>query len=150
MAKGYPKKKKFVPQNKEKYVGNVDLIIARSNLELRFMRWCDTHSSVIRYSSEEVIIPYIKPTDKMYHRYFVDFLLTIRDKDDVEHTYLVEIKPKSQTKPPRKSKNKTNRAYLTETATFLVNKAKFAAAEKYCEQRGWKWKVLTEDQLKTL
>jgi hypothetical protein len=59
---------------------------------------------------------------------------------------LVEIKPKSQTKPPRKSKSRTRN--LQEAATYMKNQAKWVAAQEYARKRGWKFEIWTEKELK--
>ena len=63
----------FKPTNPEKYKGNVDKIFYRSSWELKFNNWCDKHPSVLEWSSEEIVIPYKKPTDNQMHRYFLGF-----------------------------------------------------------------------------
>ena len=54
-------------------------------------------------------------------------------------------KPKKETKPPKKRK-KTSR-YIQEVKTWGVNEAKWKAAEEYCKDRKWEFKILTEDHL---
>lgn len=139
-------KGKFTPKFPEKYVGDPTNIIYRSSWELKFMNWCDMSSSVLRYSSEETIIPYRCPTDNRLHRYFVDFKIDVRSRDGSVKTYLVEVKPAGQTKPPVYPGKRTKR-YLTEALTFMKNQAKWEAAERYCKDRGWDFKIITEHEL---
>lgn len=128
-------------KNPEKYEGDPTNIIYRSSWELRFMIWCDKNPSIIKFSSEETIVPYVSPLDGRYHRYFVDFKIkTVKNE-----VYLVEIKPKAQTLPPQGTK-KTKR-FLTESATFLTNQAKWEAAKRFAADRKWKFIVLTEIEL---
>lgn len=125
----------------EKYVGDPSNIIMRSSWETKFAIWCDKNPQIVRWSSEETIIPYVSPVDGRTHRYFVDFKIqTVNGK-----TYLVEIKPFKQTLPPE-SKRKTKR-YLEEAATFLVNQAKWEYAKKYAKTRNWEFIVITEKEL---
>jgi hypothetical protein len=131
-------KRSFVPINKEKYKGNWTNIISRSSWETKFMLWCDKNPHVLFWESEETVIPYISPVDNRPHRYFVDFKIVL----STGKTYLIEIKPAAQTVPPT-GKKKTKRL-LQETATFLVNQAKWDAAERFAKARGWEFKVLTE------
>lgn len=134
-------KRKYIPLFPEKYVGNPNDIIMRSSWETKFAIWCDKNPQVIKWSSEETVVPYVSPLDGRKHRYFVDFKIqTINNT-----TYLVEIKPKNQTMPPQGTR-KTKR-YLTEAATFMVNQAKWNAATRYAEDRNWKFIVLTEVEL---
>ena len=137
---------KFKPKNPEKYAGDPTNIIYRSSWELKFMNWCDSSTNVLKYSSEETIIPYRCPTDNRLHRYFVDFRIQIRSRDGSIKTYLVEVKPDGQTKPPVYPGRKTKR-YLTEAMTFMKNQAKWEAAVNYCKDRGWEFKIITEKEL---
>jgi hypothetical protein len=133
-------------KNPDKYAGNPTNVIFRSSYELKFMNWVDANSSVVKWSSEETIIPYVCPTDNRAHRYFVDFKIQIKGKDGIVQTYLVEIKPASQTVPP-KPRAKNNKRFLIEAGTYLKNRAKFEAAERYCKDRNWKFIILTEHHL---
>lgn len=139
-------KRKFKPLFPQKYDGDPTNIIMRSSWETRFASWCDRNSSVIKWSSEETVIPYRSPVDNKIHRYFVDFKIQTRDKDGRLMTYLVEVKPSKQTKPPEFPGKRTQK-YLTEAATFVVNQAKWKAAEEYCKDRGWQFKIITEYEL---
>lgn len=109
------------------------------------MKYCDQTSKVLRWASEEVVIPYINPIDKKTHRYFVDFLIELTTPEGVK-TWLVEIKPKKQCSEPEKKKRIT-KGYVTEVKTWITNKAKWEAARKTSEARGWDFKILTEDDL---
>jgi hypothetical protein len=145
-------KGKFSPQDPSKYLGDPTRIIYRSLWERRFMVYCDTNPFILKWASEEVIIPYISPLDKKLHRYFPDFYVKMRDKYGNIKETLIEVKPKKQTKPPDKKKQFTekgnkSRRYLNEVATYAVNEAKWKAAVEFCEDRNWEFKILTEDQL---
>jgi hypothetical protein len=139
-------KGRYIPKNPQKYEGDPTAVIYRSSWELRFMRWADTNFNVIKWCSEEIVIPYICPTDNKLHRYFVDFRIQTRDKEGRLNTYLIEIKPESQTKPPAVPKRMTQR-FLTEAATWVKNEAKWKAANDYSKDRGWKFMILTEKHL---
>jgi len=97
------------------------------------------------WNSEEVVVPYKSTVDKKLHRYFVDLLIQMNDKS----TYLVEIKPKKETKPPKKPKRQTKR-YINEQLTFIKNQDKWEAAAEFAEHKGWKFQVWTEETLKNL
>lgn len=140
-------KGKFTPKNPKKYTGDYKNIIYRSSWEAKFMNWCDTNSNVMSWSSEEIIIPYKSPVDNRYHRYFVDFFIKLRTSDGSIKAYLIEVKPKKQTKEPEKKKRVTKQ-YIQEVVTWGVNQAKWKAATEYCLDRGWEFKILTEDELK--
>jgi len=136
----------FRPTNPQKYVGDHRNIIYRSSWEARLMNWLDKNPSIVSWASEEIIIPYISPVDGRYHRYFPDFLVKVKDKDGKNKTMLLEVKPKKQTKPPEQQRRVTKR-YITEVATWGVNQSKWKAAEEYCKDRGWEFRIITEDHL---
>lgn len=137
-------KGRFTPTNPHKYAGDVNNIVWRSLWERRFFLFCDRTPGVIRWASEELIIPYISPVDGRPHRYFPDVLMEVQTAAG-RKTFLVEIKPKKQAAPP-KQKRKT-RKYMVEAATYAVNQAKWDAAKAYCQTKGWTFMVVTEDHL---
>lgn len=137
---------KFQPRNWKKYKGNARNIIFRSLWERRFMVYCDSNPSVIEWSSEEFFIPYISPVDGKMHRYFPDFWVKFVDKDGKTRREVIEVKPKRQLSPPKKPKRQTKR-YLEEVKTYAVNQAKFKAAQNFCDDRKYKFRILTEDEL---
>jgi hypothetical protein len=138
----------FKPKNPDKYRGDPSNIVYRSGWELRLMSYFDMHSDVLWWSSEERIIPYRSPVDNRVHRYFPDFLVHMRTRKGINETVLVEVKPKAQTVEPKRPENpRQSRRYLTEVMTWGVNKAKWTAAEDYCKDRGWKFMIMTEDQI---
>jgi hypothetical protein len=139
-------KRKYTPVHTEKYAGDPTNIIMRSSWETKFAIWCDHNPSIIQWVSEEIVIPYICPTDNRAHRYFVDFVIKVRERSGAIKTYLVEIKPDAQTRPPIKP-SKTTRRYLTEVMAYGKNQAKWTAATEYARRRGWEFKVLTEYDL---
>lgn len=135
-------KRLFKPMFPNKYVGDHTNIVMRSSWETMFANWCDKNPSIVKWSSEETIIPYRCPTDEKIHRYFVDFKITTT----AGKTYLVEVKPMKQTQPPAYPGRRTQR-YLTESLTFMKNQAKWKAATEYCKDRGWEFKIITEHEL---
>lgn len=145
MARSYHQQK-YTPAHPEKYIGDPTDIFMRSSWETKFAQWCDHNPSVIQWSSETTIIPYKCPTDDRWHRYFVDFKIRIRDSSGNTSTYLVEIKPFSQTHPPKQSEKKTKR-YITEVMTWGKNDAKWKAAREYCKDHGYQFIILTEHEL---
>jgi hypothetical protein len=135
-------KRKFIPIFPEKYTGDPTNIIMRSSWETRFASWCDKNPSVLKWSSEETVIPYRCPTDNRIHRYFVDFKITV----STGKTYIVEVKPAAQTQPPIYPGRQTQR-YITESLTFMKNQAKWQAANEFALDRGWEFKIITEKEL---
>jgi hypothetical protein len=137
---------KFTAKNPQKYAGDANNIVFRSSWEFSFMRWADATPSVLRWSSEELQIPYYLDTDRKWHRYFPDFLLTINQSSGIQ-TLLVEIKPHSQTKHPQTKKYASKRRMIKESLEYAKNQAKWAAADTFCKAKNWKFVILTEQEL---
>lgn len=136
----------YKPQNPQKYRGDAKNIVYRSSWELTYLRRLDTDPTVLRYSSEEVVIPYHNPISKTVRRYFVDFWVE-RIVDGKTVVQLIEIKPLKETIPPVPSKTKRKKTLLHEATAYLTNQAKWEAANKYCAKKGWTFIVLTEREL---
>src|SRR6056300_553823 len=116
----------YRPINRKKYIGDPNKITYRSLWERSFMVYCDKNDAILAWASEEVVIPYISPIDNKMHRYFPDFFIKVRQKDQSIKNMLVEIKPKKQCSPPKIPKRKT-KSYLIEVKTWGVNQAKWKA-----------------------
>jgi hypothetical protein len=128
-----------------KYKGPADPIY-RSSWELKFFRWCDKNPNVVEWSSESVVVPYTSPIDGRAHRYFVDNVVKIKEGKEIIK-YLIEIKPKRQTIKPTSHGNKKKSTILYESLTYVKNIAKWEAAKAWCNKRGYKFQILTEDHL---
>lgn len=139
-------KGKFKPKYPEKYAGDPTNIIYRSLWELRLMRYFDQSTSVIKWGSEEVIIPYRSPVDNRIHRYFPDFIVKTKDLNGTINTTIIEVKPLAQTKEPVKQEKRTRR-YIKEVFTWGINQAKWKAAEEFCKDRNWQFKIMTEKEI---
>lgn len=136
---------KFKPNNPKKYRGDPTNIIYRSRWESRFMSYLDSHKEVIEWASEEFSIPYKSPIDGRVHRYFPDFYVKTKSSDGTIVESVIEIKPLYQTKEPKPNKNKNR--YLTEVKTYMINSSKWRYAQAYCDQKGWKFIIVTEKDL---
>ena len=139
-------KSRYTPIYPSKYQGNVKYIICRSSWERKFCQWCDMNNSIISWASEEFSIPYVSPKDNRVHKYYPDYLIKVKEKNDMIKTYVVEVKPYKQTRPPKTPKRKT-KSYLTECVTYAVNQAKWKAAKEFCEDHRIEFKVVTEKEL---
>jgi|TARA_B100001094_G_scaffold149420_1_gene144630 hypothetical protein len=139
-------KGKFQPSYPQKYKGNISTIIYRSLWERKFMVYCDLNENIIEWGSEEIALPYRSPLDNRVHRYFPDFYIKVKENTGVIKKYLIEIKPKKQTVEPKIQKRKT-KSYIYEVTEYAKNMAKWRAAEEFCKDRMWEFKVLTEDEL---
>jgi len=137
---------KFTPKNPQKYVGDYTKITYRSSWEARVMTWLDKEPNVISWASEELAIPYISPVDGKRHRYFPDFIVKVKNKDGKVSTMMIEVKPQKQSVEPAK-RSRVTKQYITEVMTYGINQAKWKAAQEYCLDKGWQFKVLTEKEL---
>lgn len=137
---------RFIPKNPKKYVGDANNIIYRSSWECKVMSWLDQNDSIISWASEECIVPYVSPVDGRPHRYFPDFIVKVKTKTGTFKTMMLEVKPKKQTIQPEPRKRVTKQ-YITEVTTYAVNQAKWKAATEFCLDRGWEFKLVTEDHL---
>lgn len=136
----------FKPKNPHKYRGDPTNIIYRSLWELRLMGYLDVHKDVIEWASEELAIPYKSPIDGRWHRYFPDFWVKQRDAQGKLRVKLIEVKPATQSKPPVK-RTKITKKYINEVTTWGVNQAKWTAARRVCEDKGWDFVIMTEKEL---
>lgn len=132
----------FTPTNPKKYAGNAEEIVYRSGWERQLMIKFDTTDSVILWNSEGLAIPYCSPVDGQIHRYFPDFTIKVKDKQGAVKTYLIEVKPFAETQ--LKPQERQTQRYLTEVATYAVNRAKWAAADAFCKDQGWEFQIVTE------
>jgi hypothetical protein len=134
----------FKPKNSSKYVGRTPPVY-RSGWELRFFRWCDENTNVLEWASEAIIIPYVNPIDGKGHRYYTDGVVVIRETNGI-NKYIIEIKPSNQLLQPTVGKKK-NSTLIYENKRYIQNVAKWNAAKKWCEQRNYKFLILTEKEL---
>lgn len=139
------KKGIYNPRNREK-CDNKGYLEYRSSWELCFFKWCDNNPNVVRWGSENVIIPYISPIDKKLHRYFVDNTVSLREGDKIVK-YLIEIKPSDHLSPPKFSKRKKEKTLIQGRIMYENNKAKWASATKWASLNNYKFVILTEKDL---
>ena len=66
--------------NTNKYIGDLKSVIYRSGWELKFMIYLDMNKSILRWSSEQITIPYQDAKGKL-HRYYPDFYF-----ERIDHT----------------------------------------------------------------
>ena len=139
-------KGRYQPNNPLKYKGNFRNIIYRSLWELKFMKYCDSNPNILEWGSEEFWLPYRSPLDNKVHRYFPDFYIKVKENTGKIKKYIIEVKPQRQCMEPKPQKKKT-RTYIYEVREYAKNQAKWKAAEEYCLDRGYEFKILTEKEL---
>ena len=136
----------YKPVHIEKYIGK-KLPVFRSGWELKFFKWADCNENILKWGSENVIIPYLNPLDNKVHRYFVDNFIIFKDRNGDSNKFLIEIKPSKQTKRPVRSKNKKSSTMLYEQKTYVTNIAKWKAAKQWASKKGYKFLIVTEKEL---
>ncbi len=136
----------YKPRHPEKYVGDVNKIRFMSSWELQADKFLDDNVNVLRWSSEEIAIPYIKPTDGKAHKYYPDYWVEYRNKNGKIVSEIWEVKPKNQTQQPR-TRGKNKKTQLRESITWAINIAKWEAATQFCNKYGLKFRIITENQL---
>jgi len=134
----------YEPQHPEKYRGSLPCIY-RSSLEMKLMQWLDANSNILSWGSESVVLPYISPKDGKCHKYFVDFVFSIKKGNEIKK-YLVEVKPSKQCNPPTRRKN--TKSFLYENMQYAVNQQKWKSATEWAEKNGYKFIIFTEKHLK--
>lgn len=128
----------YNPKNIYKYKGR-KVLKYRSSWENIFMEYCDKSPIIIQWNYESIIIPYTLGTKRK--KYYPDFWIKTNNNE-----FIIEIKPKHQTKLPKKNTPSFNKEY----SRFLINRAKWNAARKYCKNKNIEFKIITEDTIKKL
>jgi len=136
---------KFYPKHPLKYKGDPNKIVYRSSWEVRVMKYLDENDGVVWWASEEMNVKYISPVDGRVHRYFPDFVVKVRRKDNSSTIFMLEVKPEAQTK--LRQPKRVTKQYVNEAATYAVNQAKWKYAEEFCKDHGWVFRVVTEKDL---
>jgi hypothetical protein len=135
---------KYVVKNPRKYVGDLNKVTYRSSWELSAHTFFDNNPRILRWASEEIKIPYIKPTDGKIHHYYPDYWVEYVNKDGEVLRELIEVKPLAQTKI---SKSRNPKTKLYENLTYVVNQAKWEAATNWCTQHRMVFRVISEGDI---
>lgn len=129
----------FKPINYKKYVGDPTKIVCRSLWERKVCKFLDENKNILKWSSEEIVIPYKNPIDQKIHNYYPDFLVQFFDGTK-NNTWIIEVKPKKQTMLKEGASKK-------EKITWVINTAKWEAAKNYCNKNNMEFKILTEQEI---
>ena len=135
----------YRPHNPRKYKGDVNNIICRSSWEKKFCGWCDLNENIIEWGSEEFFIPYRAPDGKV-RSYFPAGIMKVKEKTGKIKSYVIDVRPFKQTKPPKKRK-KVSKSYIYECKTYATNQAKWEAANEWCKDHKVEFKIITEREL---
>ncbi len=130
----------------KKYIGNPKNVVFRSSFEMQFMRMIDESENIIKWASEEMPIPYFDPISNRMRRYFVDFMIEQKNKDESISKIMVEIKPMNQIIQPKKTPRKKMETYMNEMMEYTRNRAKWEAAKKWCEKHNFKFMIVTKNE----
>lgn len=136
----------FKPKHPEKYKGDVNKIRFMSSWELSFDQFLDNNPNILFWASEEIKIPYIKPTDGKVHYYYPDYWIQYKDKKGNIKQEIIEVKPDKEIRPP-KATGKNKKTQLYESLTWAINSAKWEAAIQFCNKYNIHFRLLTEKQL---
>ena len=130
----------YQPKHVDKYIGKKTPRY-RSSWEWAFMNFCDNNPSVMQWASESIQIPYRHPLTGKNTIYVPDFFIVYNGKGQKRIAELIEIKPNNQAKLENVGKNIQNQA------SYIVNKAKWEAAGKWCKHKGIRFRILTESDI---
>ena len=108
----------YIPKNKEKFFGKDGYAIYRSGLELNYFRILDNNPNVLKWGSEEVVVPYY--FENKWHKYYVDLFAIFKIGDTLKK-YFIELKPYSQTIEPKVNKRKKQMSMLYEAKQWAKN-----------------------------
>lgn len=140
---------KYYPKDIKKYRGDYKKITYRSSWEHFIMTFLDSNPNVKWRSSETTVIPYFSNADGKKRRYFMDFTICW-DNDEI---HLWEVKPQKECHPPVTPSTMTTKAkkqFMAEAYTWTVNSDKWKRTVEICEEKGWKFRIITEAALKKL
>ena len=130
----------YTLKHPEKYIGDPSKVRYMSSWELEMHRFLDNNTSVLKWGSEEIVIPYIKPTTGQVHKYYPDYWVEYVNKNGEIIREIIEVKPLTQTRQPRAN----SKHALYEQVQFAINVAKWKAAEAFCKQHDIKFRIVTE------
>ena len=149
------KKGIYTPVNESKWIVTKSFsskkpeIVYRSGWEKLFCIFLDMNDNVVKANSEGMIVKYNNPVTGKISNYYLDFLMETKDGK----IWLIEIKPKAQTMPPKpprknaKNPQKAQQQYIKAVETYAINQAKWEATQKLCDEKGWNFKIITEKEL---
>ncbi|NMO79180.1 TnsA endonuclease N-terminal domain-containing protein [Niallia alba] len=121
--------RKIKPSKKGSFRGFInskksnEMVAWESLLEKDFIKVLDFDPSIIKIQSQPIKIEY-RYKGKIY-KYFPDFLVETKDKQYI----IFEVKPEDKIKEED-------------------NKVKFEVGKIYCEKKGWKFKIVTEKDIR--
>jgi hypothetical protein len=88
--------------------------------------------------------------DKKEHQYNVDFYMQVLKDDEQTQDWIIEVKPEKHFKKPILEGNSTLKklkSYNHKMQIWITNQAKFKAAQRWADARGYKFGVVDENFL---
>lgn len=140
MSLGNYARGKFDMKNPAKYVGKKTPTY-RSSWEWTFMNFCDNHPAIKHWSSETISIPYYNVVKQKKAMYVPDFFVLYEDAKGNTKAEVVEIKPTKETNLKEAGKSAYNQAMA------VMNQCKWQAADKWCKDQGFTFRIITEKEL---
>ena len=135
----------YNPVNPDKYIGELP-IRCLSSWERKVCQMFDMNQNVLQWSSESIPIKYINPIKSaqkghtVVSTYYPDYTVVYIDKFGKQHREIVEVKPLRQSfMEAAKSKK--------EKLDVILNTAKWQAARAIAERNGYKFRVITENEI---
>jgi hypothetical protein len=123
----------------------------RSSLEQKVMIYLDNNPNIIRWCAEYISIEY-ELTDIEFktsrHTYYPDFYYELQKSNGDVSRVVMEVKPESvlhEPKLPVKSTRKQLENLEYALKMFNKNKCKWDAAVAYCNRKGFKFILVTEE-----
>ena len=106
----------------------------------------DKNINVVKWGSENFVIPYIDKTrNNETHKYIIDLFFEIKTVENkIPIKWLLEIKPQNQSVTPKMTKRKSVEKLLYETMIVERNHCKWKAAVHFCKSKGWHFGIYTE------
>ena len=114
-------------------------IIFRSSYEKKFVLWLESSPQVKHWGSECFNIPYYSVLDQKMHNYYPDYFVEMMNGDKI----VVEVKPHNQTVKPVNENCWAAREYVR-------NVCKWQETIKFCNKKGYKFKIITEKTINKL
>lgn len=150
----------FVPKNKDKLIkaNSYGGIYYRSSLENKIMIWLDSNDNILKWSAENLSIPYkkteyngvSKSLETTTHTYYPDIYYELKKSDGSISKVVAEIKPSSETCEPKLPQNATAKQLKNfEYSLKMWNKnlSKWKYMIEYCERKGFDFIIITEKHL---
>lgn len=168
LKKGQTHQGYYNVKNKEKYIGDPNLVIYRSGWEWSFCAWADASPSVLRWSSEPVKVPYLDRISKLEENikmgldpnnprnwakknYNTDFWIEIDKGGDKPEKWFIEVKPKKDLKKPEpipaNAPLKEIKKYNARMKTYIINEAKFKALTEWARINNTHFYIFHEETL---